>query len=137
MSLYEQDFYQWTQEQAALLRAGALSQIDVENLIEEIESMGKSQKRALESRLTVLIMHLLKWDYQPEYQSRSWKSTIVIQRKEIHRLVRMNPGLRNTLPIVADEVYKDAVEIASIETGLPESTFPETSPYSIEEVMGE
>ena len=61
----------------------------------------------------------------------------MIQRKEIHRLVRMNPGLRNTLPIVADEVYKDAVEIASIETGLPESTFPETSPYSIEEVMGE
>ncbi len=66
ISTYEQDFYLWTQEQAAILKAGALSQLDVANLIEEIESMGKTQKRELISRLTVLMMHLLKWNYQPE-----------------------------------------------------------------------
>jgi hypothetical protein len=68
MSLYEQDFYQWTQEQAALLRAGALSQLDMANLIEEVESMGRSQKKELSSRLSVLITHLLKWEFQPEFQ---------------------------------------------------------------------
>lgn len=70
---YEQDFYMWTQEQAAILKAGALSQLDVANLIEEIESMGKTQKRELISRLTVLIMHLLKWDYQPERRGEAGK----------------------------------------------------------------
>ena len=118
------------------MKAGALSEIDIENLIEEIESMGKSQKRALESRLTVLIMHILKWDYQPEYQSKSWKSTIITQRKEIIRLLRMNPGLRNTLNDLFNEIYNDAVEIASAETGLTESSFPKTCPYTIEQVMG-
>ena len=76
MSLYDQDFYQWTQEQSELMKAGALSQLDISNLIVEVESMGKSQKRELLSRITVLLMHLLKWDYQPDRRSGSWKSTI-------------------------------------------------------------
>ena len=136
-NLYEQDFYQWTIEQANLLRAGALSQLDIENLIEEVESMGKSQKRALESRLTILIMHLLKWDFQHEYRSNSWKSTIVTQRKEIKRLLRLNPGLKAALHDLIPEMFRDAVEIAAAETGLPESTFPETCSYTIEQIMGE
>ena len=136
MSLYEQDFYQWTQEQAGLLKAGALSQLDVENLIEEVESMGKSQKKELLSRLTILLMHLLKWDYQPEFQSRSWKSTIVTQRKEIRNLLEDNPSLRRIIQEKADILYRDAVEIASAETGLSESSFPETCHYSIEQIMG-
>jgi hypothetical protein len=136
MSLYEQDFYQWTQEQAGLLKAGALSQLDVENLIEEVESMGKSQKKELFSRLTILLMHLLKWDYQPEFQSRSWKSTIVTQRKEIRNLLEDNPSLRRIIQEKADILYRDAVEIASAETGLSESSFPETCPYTIEYIMG-
>jgi hypothetical protein len=76
MNLYDQDFYQWTHEQAELMKAGALSQLDIPNLIEEIESMGRSEKRELRSRLTVLLMHLLKWDYQQDRRSGSWKSTI-------------------------------------------------------------
>ena len=136
MSLYEQDFYQWTQEHAGLLKAGALSQLDVENLIEEVESMGKSQKKELFSRLTILLMHLLKWDYQPEFQSRSWKSTIVTQRKEIRNLLEDNPSLRRIIQEKADILYRDAVEIASAETGLSESSFPETCPYTIEYIMG-
>ncbi len=137
MSLYEQDFYQWTQEQAALLKAGALAQLDIENLIEEVESMGKSQRRSLESRLTVLIMHLLKWEYQPERQSNSWRSTIVTQRKEIKRLLRDSPGLKPTVNEIIIEIFHDAVELAAIETGLPETTFPKNCPYSIEQIMGE
>jgi hypothetical protein len=137
MSLYEQDFYQWTQEQAALLKAGALSQLDMANLIEEVESMGRSQKKELSSRLSVLITHLLKWEFQPEYQSRSWKSTIVTQRKEIKRLLKYNPGLKNFDIEMIAEAYQDAVEIASVETGLPESIFPESCPYSCDQIMGE
>ncbi|WP_028323165.1 DUF29 domain-containing protein [Desulfatirhabdium butyrativorans] len=136
-SLYDQDFYQWTIEQANLLKAGALSQLDIENLIEEVESMGKSQKRALESRLTVLLMHLLKWDVQQELQCRSWQSTIAIQRKEIKRLLRANPGLKAIVNDVLPELFEDAIDIASIETGLPKSEFPETCPYTIEQIMGE
>jgi hypothetical protein len=136
-SLYEQDFYQWTIEQANLLKAGALSQLDIENLIEEVESMGKSQKRALESRLTVLLMHLLKWNFQPELQSRSWQSTIAIQRKEIKRLLRANPGLKGIVNDILPEIFQDAIDIASIETGLPESAFPKTCPYTIEQILGE
>ena len=134
---YEQDFYQWTQEQAELLKAGALSQLDVENLIEEIESMGKSQKRALISRMTVLLMHLLKWDCQPDRRSGSWKSTIITQRKEIKRLLKDNPGLKSIITEMLTETYLDAAEIASAETELPESTFPETCPYTVEHLMGE
>ena len=135
-STYEQDFYQWTQEQAELLKAGELSQLDVENLIEEIESMGKSQKRALISRMTVLLMHLLKWDYQSDRRSGSWKSTIITQRKEIKRLLKDNPGLKSIITEMLTETYLDAAEIASAETELPESTFPETCPYTIEHIMG-
>jgi hypothetical protein len=136
-STYEQDFYQWTQEQAELLKAGALSQLDVENLIEELESMGKSQKRALISRMTVLLMHLLKWDYQPDRRSGSWKSTIITQRKEIKHLLKDNPGLKSIITEMLNETYLDAAEIASAETELPESIFPKTCPYTVEHLMGE
>ncbi len=137
MNLYDQDFYQWTQEQAALLKAGALAQLDIENLVEEIESMGKSQKRELYSRLTVLIMHLLKWDYQPEMQCGSWKNTILTQRREIKFLLKDNPSLNRIVSDTVHMVYSDSVEAASVETGLPKSIFPETCPYSIEQILGE
>jgi hypothetical protein len=137
MSLYEQDFYQWIEEQAALLKAGALSQLDVENLIEEVESMGKSQKKELYSRLIILISHLLKWDYQPDQLSKSWKSTIMTQRKELKLLLMDNPSLRRLIPEAVNQIFKDSVDFAVDETGFPESAFPETCPYSIENIMGE
>lgn len=136
MSLYEQDFYQWTQEQSALLKAGALSQLDVENLIEEVESMGKSQKKELYSRMAVLLMHLLKWDFQAEQRSGSWKSTILTQRRELRFLLKDNPSLKRAIPEAIELVYRDAVEDAAAETGLPESAFPESCQYSTEEIMG-
>ena len=137
MSLYNQDFYQWTQEQAALLKAGALAQLDIENLIEEVESMGKSQRRELYSRLVVLIMHMLKWDYQKGRRGKSWIKTIAAQRTEIEFLLFDNPSLKNELEGLLPMVYRSAVKQAVTETGLALKTFPETCPYSIEKIMGE
>ncbi|WP_028323319.1 DUF29 domain-containing protein [Desulfatirhabdium butyrativorans] len=136
-NLYDQDFYQWTIEQATLLRAGALSQLDIENLIEEVESMGKSQKKELFSRIAVLLMHLLKWDYQAEQRSGSWKSTILTQRRELKFLLLDNPSLNRIIPDAVISVYSDSRLSAAAETGLPESAFPETCPYTIEQIMGE
>jgi hypothetical protein len=137
MSLYEQDYYQWTIEQANLLRAGALSQLDIENLIEEVESMGRSEKRELVHRLTVLITHLLKWDYQPEHRGRSWENTIRIQRIDIRQVLKSSPGLKNQFEDAVVSAYEKAVIFAADETGLPESAFPETCPYAIKQIMGE
>lgn len=136
MSLYEQDFYQWTQEQAGLLKAGHLNQLDIGNLIEEIQDMGKSQKRELLSRLKVLLAHMLKWSYEPEMQSRNWLSTITTQRDEIELLLNDNPSLK---PLLADcimSTYPKARRQAAIETGLNENTFPAECPYSLEEILG-
>ena len=133
--LYEQDFYQWTQEQTELMKAGALSQLDIPNLIEEIEAMGRSEKRELRSRLTVLLMHLLKWDYQPDRRSGSWKSTINTQRMDIDFVLKDNPSLKHNLEIVIDETYRVARQRAADETGLPESVFPLSCPYTVEHIM--
>jgi len=136
-NLYKQDFYQWTIEQANLMRAGALSQLDIENLIEEVESMGRSEKRELEHRLTVLITHLLKWDHQPERRGRSWENTIRIQRIDIRKVLQSSPGLKNQFEEAVASAYEKAVILAADETGLPESAFPEACPYTIEQIMGE
>ena len=135
MNLYDQDFYQWTHEQAELMKAGALSQLDIPNLIEEIESMGRSEKRELRSRLTVLLMHLLKWDYQPDRRSGSCKSTINTQRMDIEFVLKDNPSLKHNLEIVIDETYRFARQRVADETGLPESVFPLSCAYTVEQIM--
>ena len=93
-NLYETDFYAWIQEQAKLLRHQQWSQLDLPNLIEEIESLGKQQRAELRNRLKVLIGHLLKWEYQPERRSRSWLMTIRIQRRDTQELLEENPSLK-------------------------------------------
>ena len=136
MSLYNQDFYLWTQEQAALLKAGTLSQLDIENLTEEIESMGKSQKKEMTSRLTILIMHLLKWDYQSGRRGKSWLKTIATQRTEIEILLYDNPSLKHSLPDTILIAYRLAVKQAATETELHIEEFPISCPYSIDKIMG-
>jgi hypothetical protein len=136
-SLYDQDFYQWTIEQANLLKTGALSQLDVENLIEEVESMGKSQKKELISRLTVLLTHLLKWDHQPARRGKSWLKTIAAQRTEIDFLLYDNPSLKNEMPNTLIRAYRASIKQAATETGLKICAFPETCPYTIEQILGE
>ena len=132
---YEEDFYAWTVEQARLLRSGELSSIDVVNIAEEIESLGRSDKRAIESRLTVLLMHLLKWQIQSKMRSQSWSGTILEQRRRIEKLLRESPSLRASVNEALAEAYSDAREAASNETGLPETDFPAECPFTAEQVM--
>lgn len=135
MTTYQQDFYQWTQEQAGHLKAGRLSGLDIENLIEEIEAMGRSEKRALDSRLTVLLMHLLKWKYQPIYRGRSWELTIKGQRLKVQSLLKDNPSLKPQLSALIGSAYESARIDASKETGIDETQFPETCPWTFEQII--
>lgn len=130
---YEQDFYGWTQEQVALLRAGRLADLDIENLIEEVETMGRSERRALEGSLTVLLVHLLKWQYQPVRRGRSWELTIKTQRINFMKILRDNPGLKPRLEQCMTDAYQIATIKAAQETGLDENVFPVTCPWSLTE----
>jgi len=129
----ETDFYAWTQRQAQLLKTRQFHQIDWQNITEEIEDMGRSEKRQLESRLEILIMHLLKWQYQPNFRSRSWQLTVKEQRLRLEKLLNKNPSLKSSLTEAVTEVYPLATLGAERETGL--SVFPETCPYSLREIL--
>ncbi|HBL12141.1 MAG TPA: DUF29 domain-containing protein [Cyanobacteria bacterium UBA11162] len=134
-NLYESDFYAWTQEQALLLRKNQWSQLDLLNLIEEIESLGKQQRQELRNRLSVLIGRLLKWDYQPQSGSRSWLATIRVQRRDTLRLLKDNPSLKSYLEEALAEAYENGRDLAMGETDLPEQTFPVECPYSLTEIL--
>ncbi|MCC5618511.1 DUF29 domain-containing protein [Nostoc sp. CHAB 5836] len=134
-SLYETDFYAWTQEQVTLLRNEQWSQIDLQNLIEEIQSLGKQQRQELRNRLSVLIGHLLKWQYQSQYRSRSWLATLRIQRLDIAELLEENPSLKPYLEEGLRKAYLKGVELAVGETDLPKRIFPVEFPYSLSEIL--
>ena len=136
-SLYQTDFYAWTQEQASLLRNHQWHQLDLLNLIEEIESLGKQQSQELRNRLTLLIGHLLKWEYQPERRSRSWLATIRVQRRDTLRLLQENPSLKPYLEDALLEAYENGRDLAMGETDLPEQTFPKKCPYRLTEILGD
>lgn len=133
--LYEEDFFRWTQVMADALRSGDLSQLDRENLAEEIESLGRSDRRELKSRLVVLLHHLLKWQVQPEMRSRSWRSTLNEQRRRILDVLDDSPSLRSFLGLSLDKCYADARREAADETGLPIAMFPIDCPYAIEAIL--
>ena len=136
-SLYDQDFYAWAMEQAELLRAGKLSAADIEHIAEEIESMGRSEQQQLESRLIVLLLHLLKWRFQPNLRGSSWRLTMKEQRSRIARHLRKNPSLQAVLDETIADAYGDAIIGAERETGLPDSTFPAVCEWSFEQIMAE
>jgi len=133
--LYNRDFYAWANEQAALLRAGKLSDADVANIAEEIESMGRAEKRELVSRLAVLLLHLLKWQYQPQRRSRFWQATIENTRDELDRHMIDNPSLKAKLPEAMADAYRRARRSAAAETDLPDITFPTECPWTFEQAM--
>ncbi len=135
--LYERDFYAWTNEQAALLRKGRLGEADIEHIAEEIESMGRTEKRELISRLAVLLLHLLKWHYQPGLRGPSWRATIRLQRHELTSHLGDNPSLKALLPEAIERAYGRAIIEAEAETGLPKSIFPAVCPWSFEQMMAE
>jgi hypothetical protein len=132
---YENDFLLWIEKQVELLRAKKFEQLDLDNIIEEMDSMGKSLRRELASRLEVLLMHLLKCQCQPEQKSGSWLGTIHAQRSQIRRLLEENPSLRREVTQGAQRAYASALQGASLETGLPESNFPSENPYSSEQLL--
>ncbi len=134
-ALYDQDFYAWANEQAALLRAGHLSSADIENIAEEIESMGRSEKRELVSRLAVLLLHLLKWQFQPERRGASWRTTVAVQRHELVSHMRDNPSLKSRVDGALEDAYGRALIEVTGETGLSRPTFPPACPWSFEQIM--
>jgi len=137
--LYDQDFYTWTQKQAALLRAGALHDLDVTHLAEEIKSLGQSDRRALGSHLRNLVLHLLKWYCQPagRHTGPSWRSSIRNARAEIAVLLDDSPSLRREVSGLLARWYPLARQDAADETGLPLATFPEACPWTAEQVLAE
>jgi hypothetical protein len=134
-SLYDHDLYRWAMETARLVRAGRFGEVDIVHLAEELESMGKTERRALESRLVVLLVHLLKWQFQPERRSRSWERTLTEQRKQIGKLLADSPSLRPLLPDLVRDAYDSAVRWAADETGRDEAEFPADCPYPLERIL--
>lgn len=134
-SLYERDFYAWANEQAALLRAGRLSEADIGNIAEEIESMGRSEKRELVSRLSVLMLHLLKWQSQPSHRGNSWRPSIDNARDAFADHLEDNPSLKSQLDHVVRSAYRRAANNAAAETGFDRAAFPTDCPYSFEQAM--
>ncbi len=132
---YHNDFYGWTQEQAAFLREGKLAELDIENLLEEVETMGRSEKRELDSRLTVLLIHLLKWQYQPIRRGRSWQLTIKGQRINFSETLEDNPSLKPQLDAILKRAYAKSIIKACQETALDEQTFPSDCPWTLSQVL--
>ena len=134
-NLYEQDFYLWTQTISHHLKENNFNEIDTPNLIEEIKCMGRSEKRGLKNRLIVLLMHLLKWQYQPEKRSESWRSNISEQRICLETLLEDSPSLQPLLAEVFEDCYQKARLKASDETGIKLNFFPNESPFALEETL--
>jgi len=134
---YETDIVAWANEQARLIRAKRFDLLDWEHIAEEIEDVGKSEQRELASRMTVLLAHLLKWEYQPERRGGSWRDTIDAQRERIERRIRKTPSLKASLSD-ADwwaDAWDDAVDLAIDETGLARKIFPKSCPWTAEQIM--
>ena len=133
--LHDADFYTWTQQQADHLWAGRLDALDALHLIEELESMGARERRELETRLSILLQHLLKWRYQPERRGSSWRNTIKVQRIDAGRVLADNPGLTPKLPELFEAAYERARLLAAADTGKEESDFPEHPPLTFDQAM--
>jgi len=136
-SSYDEDFVAWTQHQAMVLREGKWDRMDLLNLAEEVESLGNSVRRELSSRLRILVVHLLKWCYQPErrIERHSWENTINTQRNDIDDLLNDNPSLRPQVQERLTQQYGKARRQALRETRLAESAFPESCPWTMEQVL--
>lgn len=144
-TLYETDYTAWAKRHVDLLRARRFADMDIEHLLEELSDMSKSERRELESRLLILIAHLLKWEYQypmlskrwREFDGRSWRATITEQRKQLAVLLRQSPRLKSVLAETILATYPDAVDLACKESRLPVETFPESCPYTAEQLLGD
>ena len=134
-ALYDHDYHAWLTRQATLLSERRFVELDLDNLIDEIQALARSEKREIENRVNVLLMHLLKWAHQPAQRSGGWASTIIEQRARLLKRLQESPSLRGYPVEVLDEEYAIAREKAAAETGLRGGTFPKTCPYTIDQVL--
>jgi len=132
---YDRDYHAWLLESAALLREGQLPEVDLAQLAEELEDMGRSERRAIESYLKVLIVHLLKWQHQPERRGSSWQLSITNARDAISRRLHESPSLRPQLPEMVTERYPNARQHTALETGLAPSELPQSCPFSVAQLL--
>ena len=132
---YDSDFYVWTQQQVKFLQEEKWNCLDVPNLIEEIESLGKQQRQDLRNRLGILLGHLLKWQFQPSHRSKSWLATIREQRRQALRLLKESPSLQPYLQEAIEDAYQSALNLAVSETPLDYEDFPQECPYSLEQIL--
>lgn len=134
-ALYEQDFHAWIGEQVGALRSGQTHRLDIENLAEEIEDMGRSQRRAVKSALIIILSHLLKYRSQPNRRTNSWRATIREHRRRVRDELADSPSLRPYSERVLADCYQDAREAAADESGLPVMTFPAACPFALEQAL--
>jgi hypothetical protein len=134
---YDQDFAAWAEDQARLLKGERAVGLDWENLAEEIDSLGKSQRQEIRSRLLILLLHLLKWHFQPNERGNSWKASILEQRQRIADLLDESPSLRSFPATVLEREYRLARLKAAGESGLPVDVFPTDVPYSISDILSD
>lgn len=132
---YEEDFYGWTMVNVSLLKQGKFKEIDVEHIIEEMEDMGKREKRELINRLCILITHLLKWHFQPQRKGRSWHGSIMSQRIDLKKHMRDNPSLKSFISEALSEAYEKSRYDFEAETGEDIKILPSTCPYTFEECL--
>ncbi|MEE4379623.1 MAG: DUF29 domain-containing protein [Candidatus Competibacteraceae bacterium] len=137
MNDYETDFYAWAMANASALRLGHLNQIDAEHIAEELETLGKAEKRELSNRLAVLLTHLLKWAYQPERQGNSWRYTIQEQRVRVRDVIQDNPSLKATQDEALEHAYRLARLRAARQTGKDLADFPAVCPWMLEQALDE
>jgi hypothetical protein len=133
--IYENDFFRWTLEQADFLQKGEFEKLDIDHLREEIESLGISQQRALESYISSLLMHKLKIQYQPAKHTNSWDNTIKNALFHIEKTIKKNPSLKSYLPEIFEDAYYSARLDASSETGLAEETFPKECQWKLKDLF--
>jgi hypothetical protein len=134
-NLYEQDFYLWIQTTAELLKQRDFTRLDLEHLIAEIETMGRSEKRALASNLAVLLMHLLKYQFQSMQRSNSWRYTIAEHRRRVQKALQESPSLKPYVHEVLADSYESARNLAVSETGIEFSTFPSEIPFTLDQIL--
>ncbi len=137
-TLYDSDYQLWLEQTIQQLQAGQYGNVDWDSLLEELDSLGKWDKRELDSWLTLILMHLLKWIHQPAlrpYYGNSWINTIDEQRDQIRRILKDSPSLKHYLPTIFDECYRIARRRATKQTGLPQRTFSDACPFSLEDTL--
>jgi hypothetical protein len=137
-SLYERDYYTWALQQARALKEHRVEELDWENLADEVEGLAKTERRELRSRLKVLLEHLIKWQFEPQRRSRSWRTTVSVQRLEIREHLDENPGLKPSVAEVLAQAYKAArLEVTGRFLRRSDPQPPDSCPWTLEQVMDE